>query len=273
MRFYRAWDGRSAMIQAFASLFFLSYAKLSYLICGAFAWNKDRTPDGHETTYILYLDPNVPYHSTKHTLLMISAATVEIFFILPPLLILLVYPTSLYRKISDRISPVWRIRIQTYAEILYSSVKDGTTATKDYRLLSTLFLFVFGLLPQFVPTTAYYIVEKNVTNSLYISATLFGAVAFLCTVLQPYKVANGTITGLLIVLSLMFGLSAGLYENPHKSHFASSGLIILLAVPHSVFWCYIVWRLIKKRAVCSCTKPQRCDAERETLLHTPGNCE
>ena len=266
MRFYRAWDPRSAMIQAFASLFFLSYAKLSYLICRAFAWNKNRTADGHETTYILYLDANVPYHSTKHTLLMISAATVGIFFLLPPLLILLVYPTSLYRKISDRISPVWRIRIQTYVEIFYSSVKDGTTATKDYRLLSTLFLFVFGLLLQFVPATAY-IVEKNVTNSLYISATLFGAVAFLCTVLQPYKVANGTITGLLIVLSQMFGLLAGIYENPHKNHFTSSGLIILLAVPHSVFWCYIVWRVIKN------TKPQRCDAERETLLHTPGNCE
>ena len=32
VRFYRAWDPRSAMIQAFASLFFLSYAKLTYLI-------------------------------------------------------------------------------------------------------------------------------------------------------------------------------------------------------------------------------------------------
>ena len=260
------------MIQAFASLFFLSYAKLSYLIWTAFAWSTSRTADGHETTYTLYFDPNVPYLSTKHTLLMIFATTVGIFFVLPPLLIFLVYPTSLYRKISDRISPVWRIRIQTYVELFYGSVKDGTTATKDYRLLSTLFLFVFGLVPYLVQIAAY-IVEKNFTSSLYTSAILLGTVAFLCTVLQPYKEANGSITGLLIVLSLMFGLSASLYENPHKNHFSSRGLIILLAVPHSVFWSYIVWRMIKKRAVCSCTKPQRCDAERETLLHTPENSE
>ena len=272
VKFYRVWDPRSAMIQAFASLLFLSYAKLSYIIYGAFAWSKKRTADSHRTTNIWCLDPNVPYHSTKHTLLMIFAATVGILFLLPPLLILLVYPTSLYRKISDRISPVWRIRIQTYAEIFYSSVKDGTTATKDYRLLSTLFLFGFGLLPHLVQGAAF-IVEKNFTSSLYISAIIFGAVAFLCTVLQPYKEANGSITGLLIILSLMFGLAASLYENPHKNHFNIRGLYILLAVPHSVFWCYIVWRVIKKRAVCSCTKPQRCDAERETLLHTPGNCE
>ena len=269
VRFYRAWDPRSAMIQAFASLFFLSYAKLTYLIWGAFAWSMDRTADGHETTYILYVDPNVPYHSTKHTLLLIFAATVGIFFIFPLLLILLVYPTSLYRKISDRISPMWRIRIQTYVELLYGSVKDGTTATKDYRLLSTLFLFVFGLVPHLVPTTAH-IVGKNFTTSLYISAMIFGTVAFLCTVLQPYKVANSVITGLLIILSLMFGLSTSVYENQNFIH---KGLIFLLAVPHSVFWCYIVWRVIKKRVVCFCTNPQKCDAERETLLHTPGNCE
>ena len=227
VRFYRAWDPRSAMIQAFASLFFLSYAKLSYIIWGAFAWSKDRTADGHKTTNILYFDPNVPYLSTKHTLLMMFAATEGIFLVLPPLLILLVYPTSLYRKISDRISPVWRIRIQTYVEQFYGSVKDGTTATKDYRLLSTLFLFVFGLVPHLVQAAAY-IVQKNFVSSLYISAILFGAVAFLCTVLQPYKVANGSIAGLLIILSLMFGLSANIYENPHKNQVISSGLFILL---------------------------------------------
>ena len=160
----------------------------------------------------MYFDPNVPYYSTKHTLLMIFAATMGIIFLLPSFIILLVYPTSLYRKISDRISPVWRIRIKTYVELFYGSVKDGITATKDYRLLSTLFLFVFGLVPQLVPTIAY-IVEKSFIVSLYISATLFGTVAFLCTVLQPYKVANGSITGLLIIMSLMFGLSFNDFES------------------------------------------------------------
>ena len=206
MRFYRAWDPRSAMIQAFASLFFLSYAKLTYFIWGSFAWSS--TTNGHENTYYTYLDPNVLYLSTKHTLLMIFAVSVGIFFILPPLLILLVYPTSLYRKISDRISPVWRIRIQTYADIFYSSVKDGTTATKDYRLLSTLFLFVFEIVPHLVPAIA--LMLDNLTGGLYILSLIFGFHAFLCTVLQPYKKANGLITGLLIISILMFGLSTNL---------------------------------------------------------------
>ena len=273
VRFYRAWDPRSAMIQAFASLFFLSYAKLSYLMWAAFAWSKDRTTttNGHENAYHIYIDPNVPYLSTKHTLLMIFAGTVGIFFILPPLLILLVYPTSLYRKISNRISPVWRIKIQTYAEIFYSSVKDGTTATKDYRLLSILFLFVFGLLPHLVPIIG--LIVDNFIGSLYISSLIFGFHAFLCTVLQPYKKANGLIIGLLIILILMFGLSTNLYKNHLKNSFNTEGIYILLAVPHSVFWCYIFWRVIKKRAIRVCTKSQRCDNERETLLKRPVVCE
>ena len=39
VQFYRAWNPRSSMIQAFASLFFLSYAKLTCLIWEAFAWS------------------------------------------------------------------------------------------------------------------------------------------------------------------------------------------------------------------------------------------
>ena len=271
VRFYRAWDPTAAMIQVFASLFFLSYAKLTHLIWGSFTWEEGRTADGHETRHFVLYDPNIPYHSTSHTLLMVFAATVGIGFLLPPLLILLVYPTSLYRKISDRISPVWRIRIQTFVELFYSSVKDGTSGTKDYRLLSTLFLFVFGLFPQLVPTTVAFIV-CSYTSGLYIGAITFGFLAFLCTVLQPYKQANGSITGLLIILSLMFGLSTSLYNKTQKNNFSFTALFILLAVPHSVFWCYIVWRMIKRTAVCSFKKP-RYDAERETLLHTPGNDE
>ena len=35
---YRAWDPRSSIIQAFASLFFLSYAKLAYVLWEPFIW-------------------------------------------------------------------------------------------------------------------------------------------------------------------------------------------------------------------------------------------
>ena len=104
VQFYRAWNPSSSMIQAFASLFFLSYAKL---ICEAFAWSAFKSDTGLPASnkHLFYADPNVPYNSTKHRVLMIFSVAVAIFGFLPPLLILLVYPTKLYRQISSHISP------------------------------------------------------------------------------------------------------------------------------------------------------------------------
>ena len=113
VKVYRAWNPKSSMIQAFASLFFLSYAKLSYLVWITFEWSNDRNKSSDENITLLYTDPNVPFHSKTHILLMAFSLAVAVFIFLPPLLILVVYPTSLYRKISHWISPKWRLRIKT----------------------------------------------------------------------------------------------------------------------------------------------------------------
>ena len=68
VQFYRAWNPRSSMIQAFASLFFLSDAKLTYLILEAFARSFIKSDMGlpASSKNLFYADPNVPYNSTKH---------------------------------------------------------------------------------------------------------------------------------------------------------------------------------------------------------------
>ena len=53
---------------------------------------------------------------------MTFSVAVAVFVFLPPLLILVVYPTSLYRKISHWISPKWRLRIKTYVETVVSKM-------------------------------------------------------------------------------------------------------------------------------------------------------
>ena len=216
VQFYRAWDPTSSTIQAFASLFFLSYAKLSYLIWGAFAWNNNLTTSGHRQ--IFYIDPNVPYHSTKHVILMMFAVAVTLFLLLPPLLILLVYPTLFYTKFSDRISLVWRIRIKTYVEMFQGSFKDGTNGSPDYRSLSTWLLFLFGFTPLIVLTIVLVIVQNNFDTSL---------------------------------LRLLLALGGAIYNRPETQSLRTVANAILL-VPHIVFWGYIVWRVISTRAANFC---------------------
>ena len=261
VQFYRAWNPRSSMIQAFASLFFLSYAKLTYLIWEAFAGSPHM---GLPT--IFYTDPNVPYNSTKHTVLMIFSVAVAIFGFLPPLLILLVYPTKLYRQISSHISPKWRIRIKTYSELFHGSFKDGTNGTRDYRFLSVLVLLFFGFVPQLLPLLITVVLQDKYDASLYITAITFSTVAFLCTLLQPYKarLANAFTTGLLVTLSLLIAIAAAVYDGTES---VEIWIFFLSVVPHCVLWGYIVWRMIKILGSYCCKNQRlRCDGERESLL-------
>ena len=267
VRFYRAWNPRSSMIQAFASLFFLSYAKLTYLIWEAFAWSPYKSDTGlPASSKLFYTDPNVPYNSTKHIVLMVFSVAVAIFGFLPPLLILLVYPTKLYRQISSHISPKWRIRIKTYSELFHGSFKDGTNGTRDYRFLSVLVLLFFGFVPQLLPLLITVVLQDKYDASLYITAITFSTVAFLCTLLQPYKarLANAFTTGLLVTLSLLIAIAAAVYDETKSVEIR---IFFLSVVPHCVLWGYIVWRMVKILGSYCCKNQRlRCDGERESLL-------
>ena len=268
VNFYRAWNPRSSMIQAFASLFFLSYAKLSYLVLGTLLWIRDLNKNRKEKGIILYMDPNVPFWSTKHVLLMIFSLAVAVFVFLPPLLILVVYPTSLYRKISHWISPKWRLRIKTYVEIFHGSVKDGTHGTPDYRSLPGWLLLLLGCLPLLL-----YIIEtiiKNFFTITFVTAIIFCGLAFFCILLQPYKdkLPNILTAGLFILLGLMaFGLAGT--DRSQNREIAELIMALLMLVPHSVLWGYVAWRMIKTigARLCCWMCQTRANGETQRLLH------
>ena len=264
---YRAWDPTSSMIKAFASLSYLSFAKLSYLIWEAFQMSEVRSNTRYADTRLLHIDPNVPYGSNKHVLLMTFSVAVAVFVFLPPVLILVVYPTSLYRKISHWISPKWRLRIKTYVETFNGCFKDGTNGTRDYRslpgwglLLSCPFL---GLLISIIA-----IIHGPLKNTLayYIVAIFVGVIAFFCIWQQPYKDRNSnTLTGGLLILVILVSLLAtGAVHSPERENNAKVFMIILLLVPHIVLWSYVIWRVLKT-ITSHC---YRCQNEaREGLLH------
>ena len=244
VNFYRAWNPRSSMIQAFASLFFLSYAKLNYLVLGTLMWTGDLNKNGKEKIKLLYIDPNVPFWSTKHVLLMIFSVAVAVFIFLPPLLILVVYPTSLYRKISHCISPKWRLRIKTYVETFHGSVKDGTHGTRDYRSLPGWLLLLLGCLPLLL-----YIIETKIENFFiitFVTAIIFCGLAFFCILLQPYKdkLPNVLTAGLFVILGLMALGLAGTHTSQNRE-ITEVIVAILMLIPHSVLWGYVGWRMIK----------------------------
>ena len=250
---YRAWDPRSSMIQAFASLFYLSHAKLTYVVWEAFVWFDDVSNTEETGKTILFIDPNVRYGSTKHAFLIAFSLAVAVFAFLPPLLILVVYPTSLYRKISHWISPKWRLRIKTYVEICQCSFKDGTNEIRDYRSFSGLKTLCFVLGPQIAMVITAVLTNDNYITTAYMVAIIISIEAFFWLLLHPYKerVSNVLTIGLLINGSMIFATAAHVYDN-RKNKTYKTILIILIFIPHCVFWCYIIWRLINTLAKYCC---------------------
>ena len=261
VNFYRAWNPRSSMIQAFASLFFLSYAKISYLVWEILEWSEAKTSNGREKRIMLFIDPNIPFLSTTHVLLMTFSLAVAVFVFLPPLLILVVYPTSLYRRISHWISPKWRLRIKTYVETFHGSFKDGTNGTRDYRSLSGWLIFLCGWFPLLLYSIVM-IVSDNFLIGSYTVVICFCAIALLCILGQPYKetLANHLTAALLVNLSLLVAIGT------HNNKSAEVLMAIFMLVPHSILWGYVSWRLIKIAAPCCVWCQFKSDDQQQRLL-------
>ena len=220
--FYRTWDPNASMIQAFSSLLFLSYAKINFFILFLSAVV---TKEGVVSRCFVYIDPNVPCLSNKHVYIMIVfSAFVAIFLYFPSVFLLLIYPTSLYRKVSDRlIRPRWRIGIKTYVETFQGCFKDGTDGTRDYRAVSGYLMFLpglFFLLGLFMEAIAILQDSYDDNPVPYVTAILLIALVILCSLVQPYKqkIANVSAVAVLSILAASFALSTGLqHQNGNTS--------------------------------------------------------
>jgi hypothetical protein len=125
-----------AVIQAFATFILLSASTLTYsmqtILKNASVY---RSTDGmvHET--VVYTDPTIICFSQKHILYILTAGVPYIFLVLIPSLLLCVYPTRIYRCLSQFLSARKRLAITAFAEALHNCFKDGLNGTRDYRAL------------------------------------------------------------------------------------------------------------------------------------------
>ena len=102
-----------------------------------------------------------------------------------PALLLCLYPTRVYEKVSRCLSPRKRITITIFVEALHSCFKDGLNGTRDYRMLAGCF---------FNPILAYgplYIIvnrlESEDINRCILEALLSFLFSFFLSYMKPCK--------------------------------------------------------------------------------------
>ena len=248
-KFHRHWEPNASLIQAFSSIFFLSYAKFNFVIFQTLLHTTLKTEDGKFTTKrLVYFDPSILYLSEKHISMIMFSIFVSIFLYFPPNLLLILYPTSLYRKISSRIRPRWRIGIKTFVETYQGCYKDSTNGTRDYRAVSGCAFALPGfvlIMLQFV-TIAVLSDEDIIDNYFpqYFTLIYVVVLIILCSLLQPYKqkIANVSAITILAILGTIFTLTTGL-QSQYQTDLIRIMIIILLFLPHCGLGVYLLWKM------------------------------
>ena len=250
MRFYTTWEPSASMIQAFSSLFFLSYAKLLFVIAAPFFVSTAANAKGEKVDPVIYIDPTVPYQSKKHIYLIAFSIFIGIFLFLPPLVLLIIYPTSFFQKISRYLKPRWNIAIKIYVDTFQGCYKDGTNGTRDYRAVSGYILGMGSLLLiiQRVAASVALHLTKNTTIgivALHISTFFLTILTIICLMTQPYKhkIANISAVTLLIIFSALAGMCIPLWDG---SDIIRVIFLILLSSPHCALGGYAVWKIRKR---------------------------
>ena len=267
---YKSWNPNASMIQAFASLFFLSYIKLIILIYEPFLTSSVQNKEGHVIRWTVYIDPTVPFLAQKHLYLISLSVFIFLFLFAPPLILLIVYPTSLFRLVSRRLRPKWSIAIKTYADTFHGCYKDGTNGTRDYRAVSGYLLAVGGLLPALQITLAATIANRHSFSfPVQVSLLFFGVLISACALLQPYRHRAANMSGVTLptILALTYALFVSVdIERGTSGSISLTLILILLCIPHCVLYGYAMWRLIRH-----CRRRHNGEGEQFAAVPRPTN--
>ena len=190
MPFNTLWNPKKTILNTFATILLLSYLKLLFTSIHLLLAFQSYNSHGQRVSpsALLLYDPNIRFFHSEHIPYAMVALLTLIFILLLPLLLLL-YPTSIFKKCLTCLGfRRWNI-LHHIMDIFQGWYKDGTEGTRDYRSLSALYLlFRVALSCELV----FHVLKENYDHGgfpyqwviLGILNIFLGMIYF---ILQPYK--------------------------------------------------------------------------------------
>ena len=273
-RFIRSWDPNKSLIQTLATLFFLSFTKLVIIMYESFIITRVFNMQSETVTSVTYINPTVIPFSHKHMPLIFLLAIILIFIVLPPTILLAVYPIRCFRKVSTCLKPRWLIALHTFTDTFQGCYKDGTNGTRDYRAISGYTLAVLLAIPL--------LHGENVTSQVIffwqLPIILSIALSIACVVLKPYKHRVANLSGAILPAILAVAASIESSMNIYRiSTLVNMLCVAVFSCPHFVFYGYGIFWLAKRLKQCATTEHREeaapCRLERSkdySLLNTTG---
>ena len=268
-RFIRSWDPNKSLIQVLATLFFLSFTKLIIITYEPFLITRVFNMQSKMVKHVTYIDPTVIPYSKKHMPLVFLSAIILIFIVLPPMILLAVYPTRCFRKVSTCLKPRWLIALHTFTDTFQGCYKDGTNGTRDYRAISGYILAVSLAVPLLLGVMSPVTGHSNTTFLWQIPIALSTALSIACVVLEPYKHRVANISG--AILPAILAVAASIDFSLYTYNISTPVIVLCVAVfscPHFVFYGYGIFWLAKRLKQCDSTEHRE---EGAPLLNTTGD--
>ena len=246
----RTWDSKASIINAFTTFLLLSFSKILFVSLTLLHYFNMRvlTNIHVHLKCVMYYDPTVECHTQESTIFSAIAVCVLVIFIICPTVLLILYPTRLFRRcVSCCGFRRWHA-LHMFVESFQGQYKDGTNGTRDFRMVSASFLTLrILILFLFVNhhRSTFHTAEMQVF--LFLCASCFHAIT------RPYKLNfmnNVDIVILFLLGVLILTSSSG---SPLLTYIILATTLLLL-VPHMVLIFYICHKLANKIGITQCLK-------------------
>ena len=134
------WNPKESILNTCVTFLLLSYSKLLFvsinLLVGIPSYNCNG--EAISNSKVLLYEPTIRFFHSEHISYVVLALSVIVIFVLLPPLLLLLYPTRLFRKCLDCCGfRRWDV-LHLVMDIFQGWYKDGTDGSTDYRSLSAL---------------------------------------------------------------------------------------------------------------------------------------
>ena len=193
----KEWNLSSSLIESFATLLILSYAKIlsvSYQIMSpVFFTYKDNSI----SSAFVYHDPTLQYFSKHHLPYFLLALTMTVIFNLFPILFLCLYPTVCCQKCLDR------TKLQSPVLVIFTDALHGSYRRKpSYLVQFTAVFMILQVLNAVLLSTFYFQDYVNMLSYVML------AMVILLMACKPFKNSHHNTAGIvLFVIVLLWYIS------------------------------------------------------------------
>ena len=250
--FRRHCDPEGSIINAFATFFLLSFTKILFvsfnLLYAVRPQLVNRNGTQLNSNLVMYYDSTVECFSKEHLPFAVISICVGLVFIAFPTFLLILYPTRVFRKCITCCGFRRWHALHTFMEAFQGQYKDGTNGTRDFRIVSALYLiFRIAVLLEYLCGSHD---RGNHAHGWLTTAVALASTSLFFAIVRPYKVIylNAIDSLLLTFLCIQSLLCLFMIYLPKQRYSHAIGVSALLGVgiPHAVLMLYVLYFILKK---------------------------